>query len=48
MSVCGKQHNLPDGMIPGPDAEAYNASDIFTFPSGCHAAEVEIGRETAQ
>ncbi len=38
--------NLPDGMTPGLDAEAYNASDLFTFPSGCHTAEVEIDPET--
>ena len=38
--------NLPDGMTPGLDADAYNDSDIFTFPNGCHAAEVEIDPET--
>ena len=38
--------NLPDGMAPGLDAEAYNDCDVFTFPSGCHAAEVEIDPET--
>ncbi len=38
--------NLPDGMPPGLDADAYNDSDVFTFPSGCHAAEVEIDPET--
>jgi len=38
--------NLPDGMTPGLDADAYNGSDVFTFPSGCHAAEIEIDPET--
>ncbi len=38
--------NLPDGMSPGLDADAYNDSDLFTFPNGCHAAEVEIDPET--
>jgi len=38
--------NLPDGMTPGLDADAYNDSDVFTFPNGCHVAEIEIDRET--
>jgi aerobic carbon-monoxide dehydrogenase large subunit len=38
--------NLPDGMNPGLDADAYNDSDVFTFPNGCHAAEIEIDPET--
>ena len=38
--------NLPDGMTPGLDADAYNPCDEFTFPNGCHAAEVEIDPET--
>jgi carbon-monoxide dehydrogenase large subunit len=38
--------NLPDGLSPGLDADAYNDSDAFTFPSGCHAAEIEIDPET--
>jgi carbon-monoxide dehydrogenase large subunit len=38
--------NLPDGVSPGLDANAYNDSDVFTFPSGCHAAEIEIDPET--
>jgi carbon-monoxide dehydrogenase large subunit len=40
--------NLPEGMSPGLDADAYNSCDVFTFPSGCHAAEVEIDPETGQ
>ena len=38
--------NLPDGISPGLDADAYNDCDVFTFPNGCHAAEVEIDPET--
>jgi aerobic carbon-monoxide dehydrogenase large subunit len=42
--------NLPDnpagGMTLGLDADAYNDSDVFTFPNGCHAAEIEIDPET--
>ncbi|MGH7096096.1 MAG: xanthine dehydrogenase family protein molybdopterin-binding subunit [Stellaceae bacterium] len=38
--------NLPDGMTPGLDADADNDCDVFTFPSGAHAAEVEIDPET--
>ena len=38
--------NLPDGMTPGLDADAHNDSDAFTFPSGSHAAEVEVDPET--
>ena len=38
--------SLPDGMSPGLDADVYNDSDVFTFPNGCHAAEIEIDPET--
>lgn len=38
--------NIPDGMSAGLDADAYNDSDVFTFPNGCHAAEIEIDPET--
>jgi aerobic carbon-monoxide dehydrogenase large subunit len=38
--------NLPDGMTLGLDADAHNDSDVFTFPNGCHAAEIEIDPET--
>jgi carbon-monoxide dehydrogenase large subunit len=38
--------NLPEGMSPGLDADAYNVSDVFTFPNGCQAAEIEIDPET--
>jgi carbon-monoxide dehydrogenase large subunit len=38
--------NLTGEMGPGLDADAYNGSDVFTFPNGCHAAEIEIDPET--
>ena len=38
--------NLPDGMSPGLDSYVFNQSDVFTFPNGCHIAEVEIDPET--
>jgi len=38
--------NLPDGMTPGLGEHVMNMTDVFTFPSGCHVAEVEIDRET--
>jgi carbon-monoxide dehydrogenase large subunit len=38
--------NWPGGMTPGLDADAYNDSDVFTFPNGSHAAEIEIDPET--
>jgi carbon-monoxide dehydrogenase large subunit len=33
-------------MEPGLDGDGLNRSDLFTFPNGCHAAEVEIDPET--
>ncbi|MBI3197248.1 MAG: xanthine dehydrogenase family protein molybdopterin-binding subunit [Rhodospirillales bacterium] len=42
--------NLPDGMSPevgrGLGEHVLNITDVFTFPSGCHIAEVEIDPET--
>jgi aerobic carbon-monoxide dehydrogenase large subunit len=38
--------NLPAGMKPGLDSYVFNISDVFTFPNGCHIAEVEIDPET--
>jgi aerobic carbon-monoxide dehydrogenase large subunit len=37
---------MPGGLSRGLDADAYNDSDVFTFPNGCHAAEIEIDPET--
>ncbi len=42
--------NLPEGMAPevgkGLGEHVLNITDVFTFPSGCHVAEVEIDPET--
>jgi len=38
--------NLPDGMSAGLDTELLNLTDLFTFPSGCHVAEVEVDPDT--
>ncbi len=38
--------SLPEGMSPGLDTHVMNMTDVFTFPSGCHVAEVEIDPET--
>ena len=38
--------NLPVGTTPGLDSYVFNVSDVFTFPNGCHIAEVEIDPET--
>jgi carbon-monoxide dehydrogenase large subunit len=38
--------NLPDGIAPGLDTYAINDSELFTFPNGCHVAEVEVDPET--
>jgi carbon-monoxide dehydrogenase large subunit len=38
--------NLPDGMAPGLGEHVMNMTDVFTFPSGCHVAEIEIDLET--
>jgi carbon-monoxide dehydrogenase large subunit len=38
--------NLPEGMTPSLDGFVYNLLDVFTFPNGCHIAEVEIDPDT--
>lgn len=38
--------NLPEGMAAGLGEHVLNITDVFTFPSGCHVAEVEIDAET--
>ena len=38
--------NLPEGMTPALDCHAMNICDRFTFPNGCHFAEVEVDPET--
>jgi carbon-monoxide dehydrogenase large subunit len=38
--------NLPEGLTPGLGEHVMNMTDVFTFPSGCHLAEVEIDPDT--
>jgi len=38
--------NIPEGIAPGLDSYVFNQLDTFTFPNGCHIAEVEIDPET--
>src|SRR4029450_8334360 len=38
--------NLPDGMTRGLGVHVMNMTDVFTFPSGCHVAEVEVDPQT--
>src|SRR5215813_2092833 len=38
--------NLPEGLTPGLGEHVMNMTDVFTFPSGCHVAEVEIDPDT--
>jgi carbon-monoxide dehydrogenase large subunit len=38
--------NLPEGLTPELEGSATNGSDLYTFPNGCHVAEVEIDPET--
>jgi carbon-monoxide dehydrogenase large subunit len=40
--------NLPEGMTPGLGEHVMNMTDVFTFPSGCHVAEVEVDPETGE
>jgi carbon-monoxide dehydrogenase large subunit len=41
-------HNLPDGLEPGLDENAFYDPANFTFPNSCHIVQVEIDRETGQ
>lgn len=38
--------SLPEGLTSGLDGSATNDSDLYTFPNGCHVAEVEIDPDT--
>ena len=38
--------NLPEGLTPGLEGSASNTNDLYTFPNGCHVAEVEIDPDT--
>jgi carbon-monoxide dehydrogenase large subunit len=37
---------VPPGAAPSLDTEVQNKLDLFTFPNGCHVAEVEIDEAT--
>ncbi|MGE0714521.1 MAG: xanthine dehydrogenase family protein molybdopterin-binding subunit, partial [Alphaproteobacteria bacterium] len=39
---------LPDGMAPGLDAENQFKVPGYTYPNGCHVAEVEVDMETGR
>ncbi|WP_173935036.1 xanthine dehydrogenase family protein molybdopterin-binding subunit [Chelativorans sp. Marseille-P2723] len=39
-------HNLPEGMEPGLKETSFYDPSNFTFPAGCHIAEVEVDPET--
>lgn len=39
---------LPPGMAPGLDAENRFKVSGYTYPNGCHVAEVEIDRDTGR
>jgi carbon-monoxide dehydrogenase large subunit len=41
-------HNLPDGMEPGLEATAVYDPPNFSWPSGAHAAVVEVDTETGE
>jgi carbon-monoxide dehydrogenase large subunit len=38
--------NLPEGVAPGLEGSATNDCALYTFPNGCHVAEVEIDPDT--
>jgi aerobic carbon-monoxide dehydrogenase large subunit len=38
--------NLPEGLAPGLEGSATNDCELYTFPNGCHVAEVEIDPDT--
>jgi aerobic carbon-monoxide dehydrogenase large subunit len=38
--------NPPEGFVGGLDAEATAQIDAYTFPNGCHVAEVELDPDT--
>ncbi|MBW0004856.1 MAG: xanthine dehydrogenase family protein molybdopterin-binding subunit [Hyphomicrobiales bacterium] len=39
---------LPPAMAPGLDCHFDDPADLFTFPNGCHVAEVEIDPDTGR
>ncbi len=41
-------HNLPDGVEPGMEEDAYYDPANFTFPNSIHIAQVEVDADTGQ
>src|SRR6185503_19432684 len=41
-------HNLPAGLEPGLEEQAFYDPANFTFPNSAHIAQVEVDRETGQ
>ncbi|MBI4315209.1 MAG: molybdopterin-dependent oxidoreductase [Chloroflexi bacterium] len=41
-------HNLPDGLEPGLEENAYYDPANFTFPNSVHIAQVEVDAETGE
>ncbi|MGH7121730.1 MAG: xanthine dehydrogenase family protein molybdopterin-binding subunit [Acetobacteraceae bacterium] len=48
VAAAGKRGELPREMDADLDSAACNRCDLFTFPGGCHVAEVEIDPETGE
>src|SRR5690606_32258482 len=41
-------HNLPEGLEPGLEEQAFYDPANFTFPNSAHIAQVEVDPETGQ
>jgi carbon-monoxide dehydrogenase large subunit len=41
-------HNLPEGLEPGLEEQAFYDPANFTFPNSAHIAQVEVDRDTGQ
>ncbi|MDX1686718.1 MAG: xanthine dehydrogenase family protein molybdopterin-binding subunit [Candidatus Promineifilaceae bacterium] len=41
-------HNLPEGLEPGLEEQAFYDPENFTFPNSAHIAQVEIDKETGE
>jgi carbon-monoxide dehydrogenase large subunit len=41
-------HNLPEGVEPGLEEDAYYDPANFTYPNSVHIAQVEVDRETGE
>ena len=40
--------NVPDATSSGLDVEVHHRCETFTYPNGCHVAEVEVDPETGE